>query len=164
MNFSVFSLTSRRSLRQGLCAFAAIVALSVTIPAFAASEPSPLNGQKKSYQYSWAEEIQLGAEADKEISQQMGLYDNAEVQAYVQAIGQRVLGTSTFRDPATPAMYRNTNFTFRVLDSPVVNAFVHAVMHFVLSSDAASVRRPGSRWRPCAGMLMPIIASPCFAK
>jgi predicted Zn-dependent protease len=34
-----------------------------------------------------------------------------------------VLSFSSFRDPATPEMYRNTNFTFRVLDSPVVNAF-----------------------------------------
>src|SRR3954469_23948432 len=91
--------------------------------AFAASEPSALNGEKKSYAYSWKEEQQIGADADKEISQQMGLYDNPQVQSYVEAVGQRVLQTSTFNDPNVPVIYRNTKFTFRVIDSPVVNAF-----------------------------------------
>lgn len=92
-------------------------------PALAVSEPSPLNGEKRSYQYSWADELKLGAEADQEITQQMGLYDNPEVQRYVQSVGERVLQTSSFNDPATPPMYRNTKFTFRVLDNSVVNAF-----------------------------------------
>jgi predicted Zn-dependent protease len=91
--------------------------------AVAVSEPSALTGQKQNYAYSWEQEIKEGADADKEITQQMGLYDNPDVQAYVQAVGQRVLAASTFADATTPEMYRQTKFTFRVLDSSVVNAF-----------------------------------------
>ena len=98
-------------------------ALFVSRPLYAASEPSALNGEKKSYAYSWQQEVQQGAEADKEITQQMGLYDDPQVQSYVQKVGERVLASSTFAAQSTPEMYRNTKFTFRVLDSSVVNAF-----------------------------------------
>jgi predicted Zn-dependent protease len=104
--------------------FCVAAALSLVVPAHAAKEPSPTTpGQTKSYAYSWEQELKLGAEADKEITEKMGLYDNPQVQAYVESVGQRVLQASTFHDPATPEMYRNTKFTFRVIDSPVVNAF-----------------------------------------
>src|SRR5687768_3801504 len=65
---------------RGLCAAAS---LTFAVGAFAASEPSLINGQKKSYGYSWQDEIKLGAEADKEITESMGLYDNPQLQAYV---------------------------------------------------------------------------------
>jgi len=91
--------------------------------AFAVSEPSALTGQKQSYAYSWQQEMKEGADADREITQQMGLYDNPRIQAYVDEIGHRVLAASTFSDASTPAMYRDTKFVFRVLDSSVVNAF-----------------------------------------
>lgn len=91
--------------------------------AHAVTEPSALTGQKQNFAYSWQQEVQQGAEADKEITQQMGLYDNPQLQDYVQAVGRRVLAASTFADPSTPQVYRNTQFTFRVLDTPVVNAF-----------------------------------------
>ena len=87
------------------------------------SEPSAVTGKTQRFGYSWEQELQLGAEADKEITEEMGLYENPGVQTYVESIGQRVLQQSTFSDPNTPEMYRNTKFTFRVLDSPVVNAF-----------------------------------------
>lgn len=87
------------------------------------SEPSAVTGQKQSFGYSWQQELQLGAEADKEIIEEMGLYENPQVQAYVEEVGQRVLQASNLRAPGTPEMYQNTKFTFRVMDSPVVNAF-----------------------------------------
>lgn len=103
---------------------AVVTATAFTAPrGFAVSEPSALTGQNKSYAYSWQQEIKEGADADREITQQMGLYDNPRVQAYVDEVGRRVLAASTFADPSTPAMYRDTKFTFRVLDSQVVNAF-----------------------------------------
>ncbi len=105
----------RRCLALACVPFAAV--------SYAASEPSLINGEKKSYGYSWQQEMQLGAEADKEITTEMGLYDNPALQEYVAAVGQRVLSASQFNDPNTPAIYRNTKFTFRVIDSPVVNAF-----------------------------------------
>jgi predicted Zn-dependent protease len=87
------------------------------------SEPSAITGKKKSFGYSWEQELQLGAESDKEITAEMGLYENPALQTYVESVGQRVLQSSDFREANTPEMYRNTKFTFRVLDSPVVNAF-----------------------------------------
>ena len=99
-----------------MTAFALLVSACV-------SEPSAVTGKKKSFGYSWEQELQLRAEADKEITAEMGLYENAALQSYVEAVGQRVLQTSDFREANTPEMYRNTKFTFRVMDSPVVNAF-----------------------------------------
>lgn len=97
--------------------------LGFAAAAFAASEPSLITGQKKSFGYSWQQELQLGAEADKEMVDEMGLYEDPPLQAYVQAVGERVLQHSNFNAPNTPELYRNTKFTFRVMDSPVVNAF-----------------------------------------
>jgi predicted Zn-dependent protease len=123
----ISSLFHRWRTPRGFCAL--LLSASALLPfaspprAYAVSEPSALTGQKQSYAYSWQEEVKDGAEADKEITQQMGLYDDPQVQSYVQSVGQRVLAASTFADPSTPPMYRGTQFTFRVLDTPVVNAF-----------------------------------------
>jgi predicted Zn-dependent protease len=86
------------------------------------TERSPVTGKKKAYGFSWEQERQLGKQSDVEIVQQYGLYDDPQVQAYVQRVAEGVLQTSDLRDPDTPNMYR-TPMTFRVLDSPIVNAF-----------------------------------------
>ena len=87
------------------------------------SEPSAITGEKKSFGYSWEQEIQLGAQADKELTEQMGLYEDPQIQAYVEQVGRRVLQNSDLREATTPELYRETQFTFRVMNSPVVNAF-----------------------------------------
>ncbi len=87
------------------------------------SEPSPVTGERQSYAYSWQQEMQLGADADKQLVEEMGLYDNTELQAYVDRVGRKVLETSDLRGPDTPEEYRDAPFHFRVLNSPVVNAF-----------------------------------------
>ncbi|NND70377.1 MAG: M48 family metalloprotease [Rhodothermales bacterium] len=84
---------------------------------------SPISGNKRAYAYSWAQEIQIGREADPVIISQYGLYDDPELASYVTRIGQKVLAESHLRRPDSPAEFRQTEFTFRVLDSPVVNAF-----------------------------------------
>jgi len=86
-------------------------------------ELSPVTGKKQSYAFSWSQEQQLGKESDAEIIQQFGLYEDPRVQSYVQEIGHGVLTHSDLRDKDAPAEYRGTLFTFRVLNSPVVNAF-----------------------------------------
>ena len=118
-----FRPRSRSRLRSWTCGLGATLALGLATPSFAASEPSLINGQKKSFGYSWQQEMKLGAESDKQITEERGLYDNPALQEYVAAVGQRVLAGSQFNDPNAPAIYRNTPFTFRVIDSPVVNAF-----------------------------------------
>jgi predicted Zn-dependent protease len=83
-----------------------------------------VTGESQRGAYTWPEEVQLGREADQQITAQYGLYDDARLTAYVERIGQAVLRTSAYSDPnVTPAEIRNTPFHFRVLDSPVVNAF-----------------------------------------
>lgn len=84
---------------------------------------SPVTGNKRAYGYSWSEEKQIGADADKQIQQQYGVYDDDGLQNYVDKVAQDVLAHSDMRGEDVEEKYRNTEFTFRVLDSPVVNAF-----------------------------------------
>lgn len=86
-------------------------------------EINPVSGNKRALGYSWEEEVQLGAEADKEIVAQYGLYENQELSSYVSDLGQNLLEVSHLRREDTPKKFRETEFTFRVLNSPVVNAF-----------------------------------------
>ncbi len=84
---------------------------------------SPVTGKKHAYGYTWQQEIEIGKNADKEIQQQYGIYDDPKLSEYVNKVGQEVLSKSDLRKPGVSAEYRNTKFTFRVLNSPVVNAF-----------------------------------------
>lgn len=73
--------------------------------------------------YSWQEEVQIGTDANQQIIAQYGLYDDPQLAAYVDRVGQAVLRTSAYGEATTPAEIRNTPFYFQVLDSDVVNAF-----------------------------------------
>lgn len=84
---------------------------------------SPITGDKRAYGYSWNQEVQLGQEADQQIQQQYGMYDNDRMQQYVDGVAQDVLAVSHMRNEEAQEPYRSTEFFFRVLDSPVVNAF-----------------------------------------
>jgi len=86
-------------------------------------QKSAITGDKRAYGYSWEQEKQIGKEADQQIQQQYGLYDNDALQKYVDDIGQEMLAISHMQRPDTPKIYRETEFFFRLLDSPVVNAF-----------------------------------------
>ncbi len=84
---------------------------------------NPVSGRRRFYGYSWAEERRIGQEADRQIIAQYGLYDDPALAAYVDSLGQVILAHSHLRRPNTPKEFRETPFVFRVLDSPVVNAF-----------------------------------------
>lgn len=84
---------------------------------------SAITGDKRAYGYSWQQELQIGREADEEIQQFYGLYDNDALQQYVNKIGQEMLAVSHMQREDTPSRYKETEFYFRLLDSPVVNAF-----------------------------------------
>ncbi len=86
-------------------------------------QESAISGERRAYGYSWDQEKQIGEDADQQIQQQYGLYDNDEIQKYVDNIGQEMLAVSHFHRDDTPEEYEGTEFYFRVLDSPVVNAF-----------------------------------------
>ncbi|XWN38564.1 MAG: M48 family metalloprotease [Balneola sp.] len=100
-----------------------LVVTSLVLPSCVSIQTSPVSGNKRAYGYSWEQELQIGKEADSEIIAQYGLYDDEELSDYVSKLGNELLKVSHFNREDTPEEYRNTDFTFRVLGSPVVNAF-----------------------------------------
>ena len=75
---------------------------------------NPATGRRQLILMSEAEEIQLGRQSDAEVRQQMGVYQDAALQRYVDRVGQR-LARSSHRP--------NLPWTFTVVDEPAVNAF-----------------------------------------
>ncbi len=86
-------------------------------------QESPITGTKRAYAYSWNQEVQIGQEVDREIVAEFGIYENEGVGDYFNRISHEILENSHMRRPETAERFRETEFTFRVLDSPVVNAF-----------------------------------------
>lgn len=86
-------------------------------------QESPVSGTKRAYAYSWAQEVQMGKEYDPQIVAEFGLVTDAGLAQYVSAVGEAVLKESHLRRPETNPMFTSSPFTFRVLDSPVINAF-----------------------------------------
>lgn len=101
-------------------AVAAVCALALL--AGCTTSQNLISGKREAGAYSWAQERQIGAEADQQVAAQFGLYEDEQLTAYVRRIGEDVLAESPFRAPGTPAEFKNTPFTFRVLDSDVPNA------------------------------------------
>ncbi|MEL7363057.1 MAG: M48 family metalloprotease, partial [Bacteroidota bacterium] len=102
---------------------AAFVLLLPIVLLGCATSTNFITGENQPAAYTWAEEVQIGQEADASIIAQYGVYDNPELSAYVTRIGEEVLRQSALRQAPAPPEVQNTPFTFRVLDSPVVNAF-----------------------------------------
>jgi predicted Zn-dependent protease len=75
---------------------------------------NPATGKKEFSLMSVQQEMQLGAEADAQIVAEFGLYNDAAIASYVSSMGNKVLAGA----PST-----GFSFNFRVLDSPVINAF-----------------------------------------
>ena len=102
----------------------ALALLALVLAACGTTNVNYVTGEEQRGAYTWAQEVQLGTEADQQIQAQFGVYDeDAALTAYVERVAQEVLQTSAYTDANTPAEIRNTPFTFRILDSPVVNAF-----------------------------------------
>ena len=100
-----------------------VILLSLPMTGCVSLEESLVSGRKRAYGYTWQQEVQIGQESDQAIVAQYGLYDDPELAAYVTRLGEELLAVSHLRRDDTPAEMKNTPFTFRVLDSPVVNAF-----------------------------------------
>lgn len=91
-----------------------------------------VTGNDRALGYTWAQQVQIGRESDPQILAQFGAYPNESLEQYVNRIGQKVVAVSHLRSgnpataglnrPAVPAEVQNTPVTFRVLDSPVINA------------------------------------------
>jgi predicted Zn-dependent protease len=75
---------------------------------------NPVTGKKELSLISEEGEIALGKETDAQIQQQYGIYNDPALTSYVTAVGQKMV----------PITHRpNLSYTFRVLDTSVVNAF-----------------------------------------
>ncbi len=103
--------TESSRIRTLIPAAAAAAALALLAPACATN---PATGQRQLSMVSVQQEIAMGREADQQISGQLGLYPDAELQAYVDRVGKELAAAS--ERPDLP-------WTFRVVDDPVVNAF-----------------------------------------
>lgn len=93
---------------KGLWGMGSLVLLS------AACTVNPATGGRQLVLMTEAQEIQLGRDADADIAAEMGLYPDGALQEYVGELGRRLAQAS--ERPHLP-------WTFRVLDSPLINAF-----------------------------------------
>jgi predicted Zn-dependent protease len=91
----------------------AVLALSVLLFQVSCSV-NPATGKQQLAFYNEEEEIELGRQSDEEIVASVGLYDDPELQAYVEEIGQKLAARS--ERPNLP-------WSFKVVDDPAVNAF-----------------------------------------
>jgi len=75
---------------------------------------NPATGKQQLNIISESQEIQMGREADQQVTAEMGLYDDPEAQAYVARIGKEL---------AAHSERPNLPWSFKVVDDPAVNAF-----------------------------------------
>jgi predicted Zn-dependent protease len=80
----------------------------------AACATNPATGQRQFNLMSEAQELQLGQESDLQVRHEMGVYDDPELQRYVESVGVRM---------AQSSQRPNLPWHFTIVDSPAVNAF-----------------------------------------
>lgn len=75
---------------------------------------NPVTGKKEFMLLTQSDELALGQQTDQQIIETYGLYNDPQLLNYITALGNK-LGTLSHRP--------QLNYQFRVLDSPVINAF-----------------------------------------
>ena len=75
---------------------------------------NPVTGKRELSFMSEEQEISVGRELDAQVRQEMGVYENPDLQRYVQELGMRL---------ARSSQRPNLPWSFAVVDSPAVNAF-----------------------------------------
>ena len=75
---------------------------------------NPVTGKKELMLISEAQETALGKQTDGQIVETYGIYKNPQLANYIDNLGQR-MAKLTHRP--------NLDYSFKVLDSPVINAF-----------------------------------------
>jgi predicted Zn-dependent protease len=86
----------------------------VAATTFVACATNPATGKKEISLMSESQEIALGQQMDAEVRREMGVYNDAELQRYVEGIGMKLARAS--QRPELP-------WHFTVVDEPAVNAF-----------------------------------------
>jgi predicted Zn-dependent protease len=90
----------------------AIILIFLLIPLSCAI--NPVTGKKEFMLVSEQDEISLGKQADQEVGQTYGFYENPALSEYVNRVGQ-----SISKNTQRP----NNEYHFKVLATPVINAF-----------------------------------------
>jgi predicted Zn-dependent protease len=90
---------------------AALLALTFWLGSCATN---PATGEKQISLVSQSQEIQMGAEADKDVQSSMGYYDDSALNAYIDQVGHKLAAVTERPD---------LDWHFHVVDSPEVNAF-----------------------------------------
>ena len=98
-------------MKKGTC-FLFVLLLTALVNAACAT--NPVTGKKQMSLLSELEELAIGQQQDAEIRREMGVYDDPELQRYVNDIGQGLARVS--HRPNLP-------WTFTIVDSPAINAF-----------------------------------------
>ncbi|WP_299824697.1 M48 family metalloprotease [uncultured Pontibacter sp.] len=75
---------------------------------------NPVTGKKDVILMSEGQELAMGKEADPQIVAQFGMYDNPALQKFIDQKGQQMAAISH---------RSNIKYNFKILDSPVLNAF-----------------------------------------
>src|SRR5436309_8751834 len=91
-----------------------LLVASVLAVAVAGCSTNPATGKRQISFVSTSQEAAMGRESDPAVIAEYGLYGDSTVQRYVDSVGQRLGSISHL-----PTL----GWHFRVLDSPVVNAF-----------------------------------------
>jgi predicted Zn-dependent protease len=86
----------------------------VAAATFVACATNPATGKKEISLMSESQEISLGQQMDGEVRREMGVYNDAELQRYVEGVGMKLARAS--QRPELP-------WHFTVVDEPAVNAF-----------------------------------------
>ncbi|MBN1543640.1 M48 family metalloprotease [candidate division KSB1 bacterium] len=97
--------------RTGLALAGVAIVLIVWIVSCAIN---PVSGKREFMLLTEQDEIAMGQQTDEQIAQTYGIYRDAELEAYIEDLGQR-MGKVTHRP--------NLPYSFKILDTPVVNAF-----------------------------------------
>ena len=91
-----------------------VITTLLAIMAAIACAVNPVSGKKELMFFSEKAEIAMGQDTDRQIKQQFGIYQDKDLNAYVNSVGQKMV----------PYSHRpKLQYHFAVLDTPVVNAF-----------------------------------------
>ncbi|MFD2512372.1 M48 family metalloprotease [Pontibacter locisalis] len=81
---------------------------------FNSCSKNPVTGKREVSFVSEEQEIAMGQQADPEIVAHFGLYEDPTLQRFIEAKGQKMAAISH---------RSNLNYSFKIVDSPVINAF-----------------------------------------
>jgi predicted Zn-dependent protease len=94
--------------------FVGLVSILLLLAWIISCAVNPVTGKRELMLLSEADEAGLGAKTDQQVIQTYGVYDDPELTAYITNLG-REMAKSTHRP--------NLEWQFKVLDTPVINAF-----------------------------------------